>query len=78
MYLLVKCIQKLLHTHALIYVHGNNYGDLLKVGDQVLYQYIELTFINRENELLLEKHEKNNLKCDIDYPNWTELGLIYE
>lgn len=78
MFLLVKCLKKLFNTHALIYVHGNNFGDTVKVGDLTLYQYMEMSLSNRKNDLIIAGRNTNSEKCNMDYPNWIELGMIYE
>ena len=63
-----ESLKKLASTHNLVHVHGNNYDSRIIVGDIIIPQVLELTYI-RKDVPISGKNKKPFPIDNLDYPN---------
>lgn len=65
---IVRLLEKLNETHALIHLHGNNSSVLLKIGNTIFPDVIETSYVSREKYNISEL-ETVTLPTNLDAPN---------
>jgi len=62
-----SAMEKLNHTHQLVHIHANNFGDYLQLGGVILPELIEGTYLLRDEYSFTDKTE--NVYWNIDAAN---------
>lgn len=71
-----KVLNKLNMTHAVVHVHGNNYGAALSYGQGLMPASLEVTYVNRD-VYCVRKINKIELPIPIDERNCPERDEFY-
>ena len=68
---ILSVLRKLNSSHAVIHVHGNNYGRVVYCDDLIMPDLLEITYVNRKRYKLSKKKE-SSIPSPIDFPNRKE------
>jgi hypothetical protein len=71
--LILKVLEKINETHQCIHVHANTYDGILWVGDNVLPDLIEVTYVRREDVHDRLIKNKRRFPTKLDYPTFEGL-----
>lgn len=65
---IISLLEKLNKTHQLIHLHGNNTGTHIKIGDSIIPNVLEATYVNKT---IYRTYEADNLylPIELDSPN---------
>lgn len=66
---ILSLLEKINKTHSVIHVHGNNSGCLLKVGDTIFPDVLEVSYVNNNKYEIIDGDDNIMLPIELDAPN---------